>query len=195
MHKKQLGIRVMLFAMILSLGLFTASTIAQDTPTPSGYVGLQNTEIRGISEEDIAGYRSGAGLGFALPAELNGYPGPRHVLELSDEIALTETQNEQIQTLYDTMLPQAVALGEEILREEAALELAFRNEFITDDYLSSQLSIIGTLRADLRYVHLRTHLATIDILTQHQIRQYNDLRGYESSNESGESDHEHSGQH
>lgn len=82
------------------------------------------------------------------------------------------------------MLPQAIALGEQILQAEAELELAFREETISIEYLADQLDLIGDLRADLRYVHLSTHLSTITILTPHQIQQYNVLRGYENSEHS-----------
>lgn len=175
-------ILLMLFTLVFVTGLVA---FAQDsTATPSGYDSLLYTEIRGISEEDIDGYRTGAGLGFALPAELNGYPGPRHVLDFSEELKLNTDQLEEIQSLYDEMLPQAIDLGEQILQAEAELELAFREETITSVYLATQLDLIGDLRSDLRYVHLSTHLSTITILTPHQIQQYNALRGYEDADHS-----------
>lgn len=176
-------ILLMLFMLVFVTGLIA---LAQDsTATPSGYDSLLDTEIRGISEEDIDGYRTGAGLGFALPAELNGYPGPRHVLDLSDELDLDEQQLDEIQSLYDEMLLQAIALGEQILQAEAELELAFREETISTEYLADQLDLIGDLRADLRYVHLSTHLSTITILTTHQVQQYNVLRGYADEGHTG----------
>ena len=49
------------------------------------YVGLQSRTIKALSAEQIADLRAGRGMGFALPAELNGYPGPLHVIELADQ--------------------------------------------------------------------------------------------------------------
>lgn len=189
-HTKRIGIGLSITVTIGLLIVFIAVTSAQDvTPTPSGYVDLQFSEIRGLSTELIEGYQTGAGLGFALPAELNGYPGPRHVLDLRDELELTDTQEAGIQALYDDMLPQAIELGEQILAQEEAIELAFREGTVTDTFLQESLAEAGRLESELRYIHLSTHLATIDILTEHQVRQYNVLRGYEA-----ESDHsEHSG--
>lgn len=183
-------IRASIIAVIALLVVLLAVTTAQDvTPTPSDYVDVQFTEIRGLSTEQIEGYQTGAGLGFALPAELNGYPGPRHVLDLADELELTDTQEADIQALYDEMLPQAIDLGEQILAQEEAIELAFREGTVTDTFLQESLAEAGRLESALRYIHLSTHLATINILTEHQVRQYNVLRGYEA-----ESDHsEHSG--
>ncbi|MCA9886341.1 MAG: hypothetical protein KC708_25385 [Anaerolineae bacterium] len=178
-RRKNIVVPVMLVVFVIVQSLFLS--VAQTTPTPSGYIDLQSTEIRGISAEDIEGYRTGAGLGYALPAELNGYPGPRHVLDLADDLNLSETQYGEIQALYEAMLPDAIKLGESILNEEAALEVSFRDGTITEDYLGAQLTTIEGLRADLRYVHLSTHLATINILTTHQVRQYNQLRGYDDT--------------
>lgn len=76
------------------------------------------------------------------------------------------------------MLPQAIALGEQILDQEAGLELAFREGTIDEPSLRDALDIIESLKADLRFVHLRTHLVTLEILTPHQVQLYNTLRGY-----------------
>lgn len=158
------------------------------SPTPSSYGDLLDTEIRGIDADTIDGYRNGLGLGLALPAELNGYPGPRHVLDLADELELTEEQHDSIQQLFDAMQPEAIALGEQILVKEAELELAFREGTITENFLETQLTDIGDLESQLRFVHLRTHLSTIEILTTHQVAVYNQLRGYTSA-DSGHGNH------
>ncbi|MEO0560470.1 MAG: hypothetical protein AAF125_00045 [Chloroflexota bacterium] len=184
------AVLVVLGAVVLMNVLMPTHTTAQDdTPTPSTYVDLLDTEIRGISPEDINGFRTGAGMGFALPAELNGYPGPRHVLDLAEELELTEDQLEAVEALYDDMLPQAIDLGEQLLRAEADLEIAFREGTIAAEDLQDALAQAEQIRADLRFVHLSTHLATIDILTFHQVRQYSTLRGYGSGDHSGHGGH------
>ena len=161
-----------LFILSGLLLLWLQMTYAQDPgPTPSDYADLLSTEIRGLSPEKIEEYRTGKGMGLALPAELNGYPGPRHVLDLAGELALSEEQEQQIQALYDQMLPEAIRIGEEILAGEAALELAYREKTIDEESLYDQLVALGQLQAELRYAHLSTHLATIEILTPHQIMQ------------------------
>jgi Spy/CpxP family protein refolding chaperone len=156
----------------------SVSAEAEPTPTPSPYSALLDTEIRGLSPELIEAYRTGAGAGSALPAELNGYPGPRHVLDLAAQLHLTEEQQAEIQTLYDTMLLEAVDLGEQILQAEAELELTFRDNSMDEAFLEEQLAEIGALQAKLRFVHLRTHIATTTILTPEQTEQYSVLRGY-----------------
>ena len=152
---------------------------SEATPTPSAYQSLLDTEIRGIDSKTIEGYLSGEGMGMALPAELNGYPGPRHVLDLAKDLELGNEQQEQIQGLFDDMQSEAIELGKQILREEADLEQAFREKTVDEDFLQAQLNKIGELKARLRYVHLRAHLATADILSHDQVMLYNSLRGYE----------------
>lgn len=160
------------------------------TPTFSAYVGLLDTEIRGLDQKTIEGFQTGKGVGQALPAELNGYPGPRHTLDMAEELELTDEQFVLVQALFDDMQSQAVPLGLQYLEAVAELELAFREGTITLEYLESQLGKITAIEAQLRYVHLSTHLATIDILNTHQITQYNLMRGY--SQEMNHEDMQHS---
>jgi hypothetical protein len=155
-------------------------------PTLSTYRDLLDGEIRGLSEEQIDAYREGSGMGLALPAELNGYPGPRHVLDLATDLALTEAQQETIQALYDQMRAQAIELGEQILIGEAALEEAFRHGGITIADLEYRLSNLGELNGRLRFMHLQAHIATLDVLTPHQAMLYNRLRGYSENTQMGD---------
>jgi Spy/CpxP family protein refolding chaperone len=177
---------VILFALLLGVAIghnldLSASPEAESntSPTPSAYRDLLASEIRGMDAETIEGYLAGSGLGMALPAELNGYPGPRHVLELAEDLKITPEQQRQVQHLFDQMQPQAIDLGKQILEAEAALEQAFRTETITEATLEQQLAETGRLEAQLRFIHLRTHLATLDILSPHQVMAYNRLRGYD----------------
>lgn len=170
---------------LVLLGIITAcsgqneATVEQAaTLTPSPYRELLDSEIRGIDDKTIEEYLTGKGMGLALPAELNGYPGPRHVIDLADDLELTSEQTAQVQALFDEMQAQAIALGEEVLAAEAALEEGFRQQTIEDSSLNAQLQAIAILQAELRFVHLSTHLATIEILSPHQVALYNSLRGY-----------------
>lgn len=182
---------VALVAMLLLTAGWNVTVQAQDvpTPTPSAYSTLLDTESRGMSAETMEAYRTGSGNGIALPAELNGVPGPRHVLDLADDLELTNEQQEQIQALYDAMRPEAIRLGEAILIGETALERAFRERTIDEASLETQLIGLGSLQAELRFVHLRTHLATVEVLTSEQVEQYNNLRSYQAAATSGHQGH------
>ena len=51
--------------------------------------------MKSLSDQQLSDLRAGRGMGMALPAELNGYPGPVHVLELADALGLTPEQREK----------------------------------------------------------------------------------------------------
>src|SRR5688572_7562486 len=89
------------------------------------YGGLQTRSIKALSEQQLADLRAGRGMGLALPAELNGYPGPLHVVELADALALTQDQRNRIQALVRDMRTEAIALGERLIAEEAELDRQF----------------------------------------------------------------------
>lgn len=144
----------------------------------SKYVGEEHRQIKSLSAEDIQELRNGAGWGLAKAAELNGYPGPAHLLEMSTEIKLTKEQTDQIQKLYAAMKSEAIELGSQLIEREKELNQAFVDETITQARLETLVKEIETLRSDLRVVHLSTHLQTPEILTAKQINQYNQLRGY-----------------
>src|SRR5262249_36861770 len=124
----------------LAIGLAALLVGAQAVPTlhaqiGSGanapYAGQQSSSVPGLSEAEIASLRSGTGMGLARPGEINGYPGPRHVLDLADELALTSEQRTAMQALFDQMQAEAIALGDRFLSRYAALEQAFRAGTIT----------------------------------------------------------------
>jgi hypothetical protein len=79
------------------------------------------------------------------------------------------------------MLDEAQAKGQEILQAETHLAQRFREGHIDEVSLGEALEHIGQLRAELRLVHLRTHLTTWALLTVEQITRYNTVRGYEVS--------------
>ena len=68
----------------------------------SKYAGQEGRLIKSLSTEDIAELERGAGWGLAKAAELNGVPGPKHLLELKTELGLTQMQT------------QAIALSEQL---------------------------------------------------------------------------------
>ena len=123
---------------------------------------------------------NGAGWGLAKVAELNGLPGPAHLLELKDEIALTSDQSNEIQILHGKMKVQAIKSGKRLIMLEEELEARFQSELPTDTELKAMLTAIEKTRSQLRFIHLSTHLRTPKILTKKQIDTYNNLRGYTS---------------
>jgi hypothetical protein len=117
-------------------------------------------------------------MGLALAAELNGYPGPAHVLELCSKLRPTAEQKARVQSLFDSMKADAIPLGIKLLQQEAALDQQFVNHSITAESLKTMTEQIGVTRGALRDTHLKYHLQTAEILTPAQMQQYSMLRGY-----------------
>ena len=107
---------------------------------------------------------------MALPAELNGKPGPARLLEHSDEIGLTKTQVAALTEIYEGMLEEAILTGERLIAAEAALSKAFEKDVLLPDVLARLVKEAEAARADLRIVHLSRHLATTALLAADQIQ-------------------------
>jgi hypothetical protein len=147
-------------------------------PSASPYAGLEQRLIKALSDQQIADLRAGRGMGLALPAELNGYPGPVHVLELADTLGLSDAQRDRAKTLFEEMKAETIPLGERIIAEEAVLDRLFADRTITSATLTAATARIATAQGDLRAAHLRYHLAMRDALTLDQIALYDEKRGY-----------------
>lgn len=144
----------------------------------SQYVGHQNREIKALAPEDVAALLSGDGMGLALPAELNGFPGPRHVLELAAQLELSAEQKAATQRIHDSMKQQAVELGTQIVELERRLDRAFADRTIDDKQLQTLTGEIARAQGRLRAVHLGAHLELAAILSVAQRDSYTRLRGY-----------------
>lgn len=147
-------------------------------PTTDSYAGQQERSIASLSSTDIEQLQQGGGWGLAKPAELNGFPGPLHLLELVHEIELSEAQEIAINKLYEEMRSEAIMAGEMYLQAEFALDEAFESGIVNPDLLEKLLNESAEALASLRLVHLSAHLATKPLLTPQQVQRYNELRGY-----------------
>lgn len=146
----------------------------------SKYAGQEKRIIKSLSPDDLAELRRGGGWGLAKAAELNGVPGPAHLLEMKDKIGLSAEQVAKIEALFKDMQKNAIAAGARMIDLERKLEGEFRAGTVTDASLQSALAAIGKARTELRYIHLSTHLKTPAIVSKKQIGLYNKLRGYAS---------------
>lgn len=164
--------------LLLATMLSPLSAWANDEHTHGPYAGYEAREIKSLSQEDLDELRRGGGWGLALPAELSGRPGPAHLLELRDELSLSDAQVTSITAIRDAMRADAIAAGERFIAAEAALNTAFADPDLAADDLRELVDAAASARADLRFVHLSRHLSTPELLTVDQIERYAVLRGY-----------------
>jgi Spy/CpxP family protein refolding chaperone len=175
------------FTIFLSVAALVGSATASLAQTTSPYAGQEQRTIKALSDREISDLTEGRGLGLAKAAELNGYPGPMHVLEMADALDLSSQQRAKIQELFAAMKAEALPLGERLIAQEADLDKAFANKTITAATLAASTEAIGATHSALRQTHLKYHLSTVEVLTPAQIRRYAELRGYK-----GDVQHPHS---
>jgi hypothetical protein len=154
---------------------FLSSASAQ---TP--YAGMQTRSIKALSDQQIADLGAGRGMGLALAAELNGYPGPSHVLELADRLELSAEQKATVQQLFDSMKAEAVPLGARLIEQEADLDKQFADRSMTPESLKVSIAGVAATQGMLRETHLKYHLSTAAVLNPSQMVKYAELRGYGS---------------
>lgn len=166
--------RVALFLMVMSI----PSGVALASENPH-YAGEQTRDIKALSRSHTAGLLAGKGMGYGRAAELNGYPGPAHVLELAGELALTSDQQTETQVIFVQMEASAKELGAELVAAERALDQAFKDKVIDEASLLKLVQAIGDVESRLRAVHLKAHLQQARLMDAGQISKYMDLRGYQ----------------
>ena len=176
--------RLVILTAAFAAALIPAS--ASDQP----YAGLETRDIKALSQERIDGLLNGNGLSYALAAELNGLPGPRHVLDMADRLDLDSGQIAGIEAIFAEMNAEARKLGAELIAAEAQLDKAFASGSATAENVSELTAEIAAIEAHLRAAHLNAHLKTDPLLNRHQKHVYALERGYAGEN-AGHGTHSH----
>jgi Spy/CpxP family protein refolding chaperone len=163
----------------LAISLHGAAHAQRAAPQPAQpYAGQQSRAVTSLSAEDISQLLAGGGWGLAKPAELNGYPGPAHVLELADKLALTRDQRTRVERIFKRMQARAKSIGARYVSAEVAIDEVFRSGKAGSGGLETRLRDAERLRSELRRVHLQAHIETTPLLTEMQRKKYTELRGY-----------------
>lgn len=160
--------------------LLLAMVFAAGASAQTPYAGMQTRSIKALSDREIADLGAGRGMGLALAAELNGYPGPSHVLELADRLELSAEQKDSVQKLFDSMKAEAVPLGTRLIEQEAELDKQFADRSMTPESLKVSTAAVAATQGALRETHLKYHLSTAAILNPLQTLKYAEMRGYGS---------------
>lgn len=169
----------------IGIDVSTSLEIEESSFQPSPYSGEELRDVKSLSDSDIQSLLNGTGEAFggiAKLAELNGYPGPRHVLDIkSDFFMLTDNQKVEIEMIYESMSRKAKAIGAKIIAIERDMDKAFANKTITEQGLKLLIDNSADLYGQIRFVHLSAHIDTVRVLTEEQVEMYNKIRGYDTS--------------
>ncbi len=173
--------RTLTLALACTALLAAAVAGAQHSP----YVEHTDRDIKALSPQQVDDLLKGRGMGLALAAELNGYPGPKHVLELAEELGLSAEQRTAVACVHQAMETEAVELGRKLVDAERRLDALFAGGEATSEALRTALDEIADLAAALRHAHLDAHLATKAVLSEEQVQRYDELRGYADGGHQG----------
>jgi hypothetical protein len=174
-------------ALLIMAAMSAAPVGAQVSP----YTGEVGREIKALSQSQVDELLAGAGMGFALAAELNGLPGPRHVLDMASELHLDDAQRAAVDAVFRAMQSRAITLGTCIVARERELDALFASGAAAANDVEAMSVELGRLSGELRGVHLRAHVETTSLLSEHQVARYAELRGYAGADHSGAGGHEH----
>ena len=157
-----------------AIALISATATIANNP----YAGLEQRTIKALSADAVDGHLKGYGLGYAKAAELNHYPGPAHLRELTEELGLSEDLLQKIIAIEEDMRAKAVKLGHKIVDLERQLDMMFAHAQAAPDLVTELSKKIGLLQGELRAVHLNAHLAVRPLLSDELVKRYDELRGY-----------------
>jgi Spy/CpxP family protein refolding chaperone len=142
------------------------------------YAGQQKRGVAMLSDEDVEAFLDGRGMGLARSAEFNGHPGPMHVLELDEQLKLTEEQRRQVKAAFDRMKKKSMDLGAAYVTAEQAVDAAFKAGGADSGAVAGLVAEASRLLGELRLVHLAAHIEITPLLTPEQRTRYAELRGY-----------------
>ena len=167
--------------VLSALCFAAATTVTVAQPSAAPYAGQQARTIKALSDQERAALLAGHGSGFAKAAELNGYPGPAHVLELAGQLHLDSSQRAGTEALMAEHRLRARAIGADLVAAEAELEGLFASRQANAEAVDAATQKVAMLQARLRAEHLKTHLLQTALLTPHQVERYASLRGYRAT--------------
>jgi len=159
--------------VVLALAASCGSALAEQP-----YAGMESRTIKTLSDQQIADLKAGNGMSLALAGELNGYPGPRHAIDLAEQLHLSPDQRARLNELYAAMKAEAMPIGATLIAQERSLNDDFAAHTVTLTSLQAATQQIAATQGALRAAHLKYHLATAAILSATQIKRYEELRGY-----------------
>lgn len=172
---------IWMLCIAVSTALTSSATVAQEHDHhrhAQPYAGQQARAISTLTEQELQGFLDGRGMGLARPAEVNGFPGPMHVIELSGPLQLSEDQLHRVRAVYERMKAKATELGKQYVNAERAVDAAFKAKGGDAGEVAARVAEASRLLAEIRLAHLNAHIEITPLLTPGQLARYADLRGY-----------------
>ncbi|HEY9630597.1 MAG TPA: Spy/CpxP family protein refolding chaperone [Coleofasciculaceae cyanobacterium] len=165
----------------LSTVALAGSSLSGLSNAQSPYVTQLDSPVRGLDAQEVEDLLNGRGAGYARTAEFNSYPGPRHALDLRQELGLSTEQEQQIEAIFRRMNTEARQVGQNIVELEQQFSNTFAQGAISKSEIEEQTQQLAMLYGQYRSIHLRPHLEVQRLLSPEQIAKYDELRGYSNA--------------
>jgi hypothetical protein len=179
--KRVWQLAAVLFSVVVVGSTYLLSTTDQDevarAAAHAAEAAREGTGIPALSETQATSYLEGNAMWQASVAELNHYPSPSRVLELAEPLGLTVIQRWSTTNLHEEARREAIRLGEELVALEHKLNRIFVWNQASPDNIEKIVLDIGTLRTQIRLTHLVASIRQKALLTEEQVRHYDELRG------------------
>lgn len=169
----------MKFSATLALPALLAVLPLCGTATDNPYAGQERRPIKALSDQEVNDYLSGRGMGTSKAAELNHYPGPRHVLDHAEQLGLSQAQSAKAREIHDAMALEARRVGQQIVEKESELEALYASQKANQENTQRAVQEIARLQGQFRLAHLNAHLSMKEVLSPQQIEAYDRVRGYD----------------
>jgi len=164
-------------ALLVATAMPAAAQQGEQAAGPATeHAGHQGRGQGGMRAREFRNLQQGRGMGMGRVADVNGYPGPMHVLEHAEALELTDGQSERTRELMTRVKTRAPELGKQVVDAEKRLEAMFAGGSVNAAKMDSLLMEIAELRAHLRSLHLTAHLDQAAVLTEVQLEKYKELR-------------------
>jgi len=146
-------------------------------PAAPNYAAPPAREIKALSAQEQRGFTEGENMGMARAAELNGYPGPKMVLEMAQMLKLTPEQMAATRELMTRQKAEVRKLGAELVDAERTLDVVFREHRADEAQVGRLTTQIAQLQGRIRAAHLQTYMGAAALLTPEQMQQYAGMHG------------------
>jgi len=154
-------LKTLFFSFIM---LSSAAVFAQSDSTAS------KSPVRTLNRQQYDAYLKGtASDEMATVAEMNHYPMPDKVLELSNQLDLSTVQIKKITEVNTQMHRRRLQIGGSIISNEKMLDSLFKTRKMTDGSLIFYTNRHGLYQGELKNAILQACIATEKLLSAQQI--------------------------
>ncbi|MFD0748716.1 hypothetical protein ACFQZS_01090 [Mucilaginibacter calamicampi] len=164
----------MLKTLFFSSIVMWSVTVNAQSPTDTA---VTKSPIRTLTRQQYDAYLKGnAGNEMAAAGELNHYPMPDKVLNLSNQLDLSAVQIKKITEISTLMHRRRLQIGGSIISNEKMLDSLFKYRKVSEGNLIFYTNRHGLYQGELKNAVLQACLATEKLLSQQQIAKLETLQ-------------------